>query len=180
MAAYLTAAKQAEIVKNYKFALPTSSLQTFLVEIAAAIAQAEGLAEESDVIFMKKVSMLPAASLFSLFTDGGATIGTLDFAANIPAGAFVYQVVCTSLTGFAGDTSATIQIGDGTDVDRYMTGTPDVFSDVALGIPLGVPSGEQYHTVVKTPKITITTGADFTSVSAGDIGLDIYYIENNS
>ena len=49
MAAYLSAAKQAEIVKNYNFALHTSSLQTLLVEMAAAIAQA-GVSEISETM----------------------------------------------------------------------------------------------------------------------------------
>lgn len=98
------------------------------------------------------------------FTDGGSTVGTLDLGITIPAGAVFAQSLITGLTGFAGDTSATLQIGDGTDVDRYSTGTPSVFTTASAGIDAGVPSGTKFHSAVKTPKLTITGNADFTSI----------------
>ena len=54
---------------------------------------------------------------FGDFTDGGSTAGTFTFGESIPAGAVFLRAVATTVTGFAGDTSATITIGDGTDVD---------------------------------------------------------------
>lgn len=98
------------------------------------------------------------------FTDGGSTVGTLDLGVSIPAGAVYLQTLITALTGFAGDTSATLQVGDGTDVDRYSTGTPSVFTTASAGIDAGVPSGTKFHSGAKTPKLTITSNADFTSV----------------
>ncbi len=112
--------------------------------------------------------------LYSEFTDGGSTAGTKDLANQVPAGAFVYQTVLRNVTGFAGDTSATIIVGDGTDHDRYNTGTPSVFAD-AVAIDVGVPSGTKIHTAAKTPRITITSGADWGAVSAGALTIDIYY-----
>lgn len=98
------------------------------------------------------------------FTDGGSTTGTLDLGITIPAGAVFAQSLVTGLTGFAGDTSATLQIGDGTDVDRYSTGTPSVFATASAGADAGVPSGTKFHSAVKTPKLTVTGNADFTSI----------------
>lgn len=98
------------------------------------------------------------------FTDGGSTVGTLDLGISIPAGAVYEQTLISGLTGFAGDTSATLQVGDGTDVDRYSTGTPSVFTTASAGIDAGVPSGTKFHSTAKTPKLTITSNADFTSV----------------
>ncbi len=100
----------------------------------------------------------------SEFTDGGGTTGTLDLGISVPAGAVFAQTLITAITGFAGDTTATIQIGDGTDVDRYTTGTPSVFATASAGADAGVPSGTKFHSAVKTPKITITGGSDFTAI----------------
>ena len=114
--------------------------------------------------------------LFSQFTDGAAAAGTFDLTEPIPVGAIVLQACLTNIVGFTGDTSAAITVGDGSDVDRYNTGTPSVFTSIANGIALGVPSGVQYHAVQKTVVLTVTSNADFTSVSAGSVTIEIYYL----
>lgn len=114
--------------------------------------------------------------LYSQFTDGGATAGTFALTEVIPVGAIVIHSCLTNIVGFAGDTSAVITVGDGTDVDRYNTGTPSVFTSIANGIALGVPSGVQYHAAQKTVTLTVTSAADFTSVSAGSVTIEIYYL----
>lgn len=111
------------------------------------------------------------------FTDGGSTSGTLNLTTSIPAGAVFVQSLVTAIVGFTGDTSATVTIGDGTDVDRYNTGTPSLFTTAAAGVDLGVPSGTKWHTAAATPKITITSNADFTSVAAGSALFTLVWIE---
>ncbi len=114
---------------------------------------------------------------FDDFTDGGATVGTYDITVGtIPAGATFLYAAVTAITGFAGDTSAVITIGDGTDADRYNTGTPDVFSTLANGVTVGAPSGVLYHDAAKTVTLTVTTAADFTSVSAGSVTVELFYL----
>jgi hypothetical protein len=111
------------------------------------------------------------------FTDGGSTAGTYLTGIVIPAGAtFLYSAI-RAVTGFAGDTSAVLTIGDGSDVDRYNTGTPNVFATAANGVDAGVPSGVKYHTAEKEVKLTITSGADFTNVSAGSVTIDLVYLK---
>ena len=110
------------------------------------------------------------------FTDGGAAAGTWALATQVPAGAWVICCLATAVTGFAGDTSAVVTVGDGTDADRYNTGTPDVFSTAASGVALGAPSGVQYHDTAKTVTVTVTSATDFTSVSAGSLTIEIYYL----
>ena len=104
------------------------------------------------------------------FTDGGSTSGTLALSCSIPAGAVYVQSLLTTLVGFAGDTTATIIIGDGSDTDRYSTGTPSVFTTAAAGADLGVPSGTKFHSAAKTPTVTITGTADFTSIVTNAAG----------
>lgn len=113
---------------------------------------------------------------FDDFTDGGATTATFTLTAGtIPAGATVLRSVLTAITGFTGDTTATLQVGDGTDVDRYSTGTPSIFTTVAGGADLGVPSGTPYHATAKSVILTATSGADWASVDAGSLTIEVYY-----
>jgi hypothetical protein len=111
----------------------------------------------------------------AIMTDGGGTSGTYTLTETIPAGAFVTQTLLSDVTGFTGDTSAVIIVGDGTDTDRYNTGTPDMFT-TAVMIAAGVPSGVKEHIVLKAPVVTITSAADFTAVVAGAFTLKIFYI----
>ena len=114
---------------------------------------------------------------FGDMTDGGGTSGTFDLSLSIPEGAVVTQVFIDAVTGFAGDTSAVITIGDGSTADRYNTGTPNVFA-TADHVSAGAVSGTAYHSAAKTPKVTITTNSDFTSVSAGQATITIFYYQS--
>lgn len=114
------------------------------------------------------------------FTDGGATVGTYVMSQAIPAGALVLAARIGPVVGFAGDTTATLTIGDGSDVDRYNTGTPTVFTTAAVGVDAGVPSGLKLLTASNRPTLTITGTADFTSIvtnAAGVVTITIYYIQ---
>lgn len=108
------------------------------------------------------------------FTDGGAAVGTLTLTADIPAGARYDYTDIRNVTGFAGDTSAALTVGDGTDVDRYNTSTIDVFSDVAL-IAAGAASGTLDHATAVSPVLTITTAADWGSVTAGALTILMHF-----
>ena len=109
----------------------------------------------------------------SQFTDGGSTAGTYQLKSAIPIGAQVIVSLVTQLTGFTGDTSAVITVGDGSDVDRYNTGTPSVFATISR-LDLGVASGTRFIATANRPTITVTSGADFTSVSAGALSIRVY------
>ena len=112
------------------------------------------------------------------FVDGGGATGSLALTCTIPAGAVFVQSLITAITGFAGDTTATIQIGDtGGDVDRYSTGTPDVFATAAAGVDLGVPSGTKWHTAAVVPDVLITKGSDWGTGTSGSATITLIWIE---
>lgn len=139
------------------------------------LAANEALLAATDLASIGALHKIEATIAFGDFT-AATTTGTYTFTETIPIGAVVYACVLQpALVGFAGDTSATITVGDGTDVDRYMTGTPDVFSDIAGGAALGAVSGTAYHAVAKAPVVIITTAAAFSSVSAGSLEFALYY-----
>jgi len=143
-----------------------------VVSVVSETAGASGTA----AVDLGAIVKLTKTILFSEMVDAAAT-GTFTFAEEIPAGAVFLRAACTAVTGFAGDTSATITIGDGTDADRYHTGTPNVFATAATGVSVGVPSGRVDHAVAKAPVVIVTSNADFTSVSAGSVTLELYYIK---
>jgi hypothetical protein len=113
------------------------------------------------------------------FTDNEDATGTATLTTKVPAGAYVLGCAISALTGFtsAEDTStATVTIGDGTDVDRYMTGTPSVIDDAAAGLALGVPSGVRYHDAEKTITVIVTEDDDFTEITGGSMTVELYYL----
>lgn len=109
------------------------------------------------------------------FTDGGAAVGTYILKEKIPARAHVIGAMVTDVVAFAGDTSAVLTIGDGSDVDRYNTGTPSVFSAATM-IETGVPSGNKDHNADQAVTLTVTSNADFTNVTAGALTVRITYL----
>jgi len=119
--------------------------------------------------------------LASAFTDGHpGTTGTITFAGEIPQGAIVVGgkvLVNAGMVG-VGNNACTIQVGDGTIVDRYNAGTPSIYAVAADGIGLGVPTGPNFHPIHKHPVVTATVNVDFTTVlvGGGSITVSIYFI----
>jgi hypothetical protein len=125
-----------------------------------------------------KVSVLSETHTAATFTDGGSAVGTKTMTGTIPAGAVVLGTKVLVPAGFAGDVSAALTIGDGTDVDRYNTGTIDIFTTAATGVASGVPSGQKLQVAAVSPVLTVTSNADITPViaEAGSVTVNIYYI----
>jgi hypothetical protein len=112
--------------------------------------------------------------LYSDFTDGGGTSGTYTLKQGVPLGAYYYKTLVQNVTGFTGDTTATLIVGDGTDTDRYNTGTPSVFT-TDTSVDVGVPSGTAYHDAAKDINLTVTSGSDFALVVAGRLTIKAFY-----
>ena len=112
---------------------------------------------------------------YSDFTDGGAAVGTYTFTDTIPAGATVYYTAIDAITGFTGDSSCSLTVGDGSDVDRYNTGTPSIFTTAAAGVSAGAISGTAFHATAVSPVLTATSGSDWGLVTAGKVTVRIYY-----
>lgn len=126
------------------------------------------------------IGVLSETVAVTAFTDGGAAVGTYQMQGSVPAGAVLLGTKVLVPAGFAGNTSAAMTIGDGTDVDRYNTSTVDVFTTAAAGVQSGVPSGNKLITTANRPTLTITTASDFTSAvsnGSGIVTVVIYYLQ---
>jgi hypothetical protein len=122
-----------------------------------------------------RLAKISQTVLISAFTDGGGASGTKTLSTQIPAGAIYLHSRVLVNVAVSGDTTAVLTIGDGSDVDRYNTGTPSVFTTGQKD--MGVPSGVRDHLVATTVTLTVTTGSDFGLANAlGSITVDLYYI----
>ena len=123
---------------------------------------------------------------YDQFTDGAGTSGTLALSNTIPAGSYVIGSKVTVKTGFTGDTTAVMDVGDGTDADKFSYTTFNVLA-AATGLmrqadagAAGTETGFAMVTSEITPTLTITGGADFTSIAAGELEVAVYYIETQA
>lgn len=103
------------------------------------------------------------------FTTAGGAVGTATLSTLIPAGARYLDTLITSVTGFTGNSSAGLRIGDGSDADRYNTGTINIFTTAATGVDAGTPSGARYHTTAGTPTFIANGSSSYGSVTAGNV-----------
>ncbi len=108
------------------------------------------------------------------FTDGGAATGTVVLGPTIPFGAVVERSHVRVGIAFDATATATVQIGDGSDVDRYNTGTPSVATTGAKD--MGAPSGAAFHaTAVDSVTVTVTEDDDFTDMTTGMMHVTLFY-----
>jgi hypothetical protein len=162
-----SAARLRDVTKGDRYAEVNSSGE-LVVNNAGSVT--------SDILAIPNMQYITVDATLSDFTDGGATVGTYTTTITVPKGAVVTQTLLDSITGFIGDTSAVITVGDGTDVDRYNTGTPSVFT-TADTVSAGAVSGTAYHSAAKAVVLTVTSAADFTSVTAGAVKVTIFYYQ---
>lgn len=128
---------------------------------------------ESDLV--GTIHKLTQAFDHEQFTDGGAAAGTLALSVKLPAGAWVLRAFLNLSEAFAAAGTVVMTVGDGSDVDRYNAGTPNV--KVTGYVDLGAPSGTQVHTALTTVTLTVTEGTDFGNVTAGAGTITIVYLE---
>jgi len=131
---------------------------------------------DGDWVPLGGVHVIQERVLYSQFTDGAGASGTYTLTnGTIPAGATVLNCNVYDVTGFTGTTTCVLTVGDGTDVDRYNTGTPSIFATAAV-VPMGAPSGTTYHSEAKSIVLTATEDNDWGDVTAGALTIRLTYV----
>ncbi|MES2793218.1 MAG: hypothetical protein V4719_26650 [Planctomycetota bacterium] len=101
-------------------------------------------------------------------TDGGGTSGYYDFGMAIPQGARFLDWLAVTKSAGTGDTSATIQVGESGNVDRFSAvATNSVFATGVVGTIAPGSSDNAVLTAASTPRVTVTTGSDFGLIASG-------------
>ena len=126
----------------------------------------------------QEIQVLSETMLFSGFTDNTNTTGYKDFVTAIPKGALVLGWQIKVVTGFTGDTSAAVQVGESGNLDRFsQTTTRSVLAAGIVGNGALAVSGDPNYAIADTTvRVTVTGAADFTSISAGEMDVKMIYI----
>jgi len=124
-------------------------------------------------------SLVSQALKIADFTDNtGTATGYIDFDTALPAGAIPLAWKAVVATGFTGDTTAVMQVGKSGDVDKFSANTAQ--SCLAAGtvgsLALAADAMTGFSTAT-TPRVTVTGGSDFGDVTAGEMTVEIFYIE---
>jgi hypothetical protein len=121
---------------------------------------------------------------YDQFTDGAGASGTLNLSKQIPAGSFVIGSKVKVTTGFTGDTTAVMDVGNASDEDRYSLTTHNVLaaaSNLLENADVGASgaAGLDPTTSDTTVKLTITGASDFGLITAGKLYVEVFYLSTN-
>jgi len=113
------------------------------------------------------------------FTDNGDATGYIDLTMQLPAGAIPLGWKAVVGTGFTGDTTAVLQAGVSGDLDRFSAVTDQsVLAAATVGASaLGQSDSLDGTNAAQTVRLTVTGGADFGSISAGELAFYLYYLK---
>jgi hypothetical protein len=111
------------------------------------------------------------------FTDSLGASGYIDFTSGqLPARALVLGTAINVTEGFAGDTTAVVQVGVSGDTDRFTLVTDQSVLSVARVASGPATDGQDGFNAAQTVRVTVTGGADWGSITAGKMFVTIYYI----
>lgn len=111
------------------------------------------------------------------FTDNADTTGYIDIDVDLPANAIVVGWKAVVSEGFAGDTTAVMQVGIAGDLDKY-SGVTTVSCLAAATVGAIGNTDSALATTAQTVRVTVTGGADFTTIATAANGLavvSLYY-----
>ena len=123
------------------------------------------------------VKLLAISAPSGSFVDGSGASGTLATGMTLPVGALVLFSFIDVTTAFSGDSSCALQIGDGSDADRFNASSdPSIFA--AGNILGGIPQGVQWCSAATSITLTATGGSDWGAVNAaGDMTVYLIYVD---
>ena len=151
-------------------AVTSGSTATINVLIGPAVGT--GLGDQS----VPRVNVVSQSVAFGDFTDNADATGYVDLTDTLPAGAIPLGTKFVVSTGFTGDTTAVVQAGIAGTLDMF---TENVDQSVLAAATVGstpTPDAADGMDAAKTIRVTVTGGADFTSISAGVMVVYVYYL----
>jgi len=112
------------------------------------------------------------------FTDGTDATGYIDLSTALPEGSLVLGWQADVKTGFTGDTSAAVQVGESGNVDRFsaVTANSCLTADVVGSPAAAVAANHGYLAAAVTPRVTITGASDFGNFAAGEMDIKLIYV----
>jgi len=119
------------------------------------------------------VSIISQSLEFGDFTDNADATGYVDITTQIPASTIVTGWEAVVSTGFTGDTTAVVQVGVSGTLDKF---SADVAQSVLAADTVGSAAlaASAYVGTAVTARVTVTGGADFSSISAGVMVITLF------
>lgn len=129
--------------------------------------------------------------LYSNFVDGGSTAGTMTLRKKLPAYCFPIGTKIEVTTGFTGNSSAVLTVGTSTttlvagvvDADILTMGTNKsvytagkTYMQYALFSDAATVQDDDQTVASNYILLTVTSGTDFTLVTAGKMTVTVYYL----
>ena len=149
-------------------AITSGTTSTINVRIGSAI----GLGDAS----LPRISVTSQSVAFGDFTDVTDATGYVDLDTDLPAGAIPIATKFVVSTGFTGDTTAIVQAGIAGTLDMFTENTDQSVLAAATVGSTPTPDCADGMNAAKTIRVTVTGGADFTSISAGVMVVYVYYL----
>ena len=106
------------------------------------------------------------------FTDNANTTGYIDIDVDLPAGAIVVGWKAVVSEGFAGDTTAVLQVGIAGDLDKY-SGVTTASCLAAATVGAMGNTDSALVMAAQTVRVTVTGGADFSTIVSAANGIMI-------
>lgn len=150
--------------------VPTGTTVTINVLIGPAVGV--GLGDQT----LPRVNVISQSVAFGDFTDNTDATGYVDLTPKLPAGAIPLGFKAIVSVGFANDTSAAIQVGISSDLDRFSLNTDQSVLTAASVGSLPATDAVDGMNAEQTVRVTVTGGADFTSINAGVMVVYVYYL----
>lgn len=114
-----------------------------------------------------------AAGANAMTDNAGTATGYIDFTTALPIGAVPVSSQFACSAAFAGDTTATWQLGISGTLDKYSTTTSNSCFTAITTSSLTKTTGLTATNAAQTPRLTITGGADFTSIVSNGTGVGV-------
>lgn len=150
--------------------VPTGT--TVTINVLSGVAIGVGLGDQS----LPRVNVTSQSVAFGDFTDNTDATGYVDLTTDLPADAIPLGCKFDVTTGFTGDTTAIVQAGIDGDLDRFTLNVDQSVLAVATVGSLPATDGADGLNAAQTVRVTVTGGADFTSISAGVMVVYVYYL----
>ena len=150
--------------------VPTGT--TVTINVLNDVAIGVGLGDQT----LPRVNVISESVAIGDFTDVLNATGYVDLTPTLPAGAIPIGTKFIVSTGFTGDTTAIVQAGIDGDLDRFTLNTDQSVLAAASVGSLPATDGADGLNATSTVRVTVTGGADFTSISAGVMVVYVYYL----
>ena len=135
---------------------------------------------DNEHLAIPKVNQSVSQTLdFGNFTDNLDKTGYIDFTTDeLPAGAIPLGFKAVVATGFTNDGSAVIDVGVVGDTNRFTAdSTQSVFAAATVGSNALAVDACDGMDAAQTVRVTVTGGADFSSINAGSMVVTMYWVE---